>query len=59
MAKGKNVRDVKGEDKSPQKKNEPTQINPGNISVLTVQLLDAINKNLVGLRKELKEYAGG
>ena len=45
----KQVRDVKA---AP----EPTQltIDPGNVSVLTVKLLDEINKNLVALREEIR-----
>ena len=48
--KGKAVRDVKGEDKP---KTEPTKIDPGNIPILTVQLLNSINQNIIELRKEI------
>ena len=44
MGEGKNVRDVKGTPEAPAP--GKTTIEPGNIPVLTVQLLDAMNKNL-------------
>ncbi len=45
----KQVREIK---KAP----EPTTltIEPGNVSVLTVKLLDQINQNLVALREEIR-----
>lgn len=46
MAKGKTVRDVKGEDPKPP---TLTEINPGNIPILTIKLLDQINQNLIKL----------
>lgn len=50
MAKEKQVRDVKGEEKP---KDERIQVNPGNTHILTVQLLNSINQNLIELRKEI------
>ena len=40
---GKSVNSIKGE--AP--KNPSITVNPGNIPVLTVQILDAINRNLI------------
>ena len=62
-----NVSDVKGEDpKVPQPKNEPTPIVQGNIPLLTVQILEAINNNTIvtikqnaELIKLLKDIADG
>ena len=61
------VRDIKGGADAPQE--QAAQIVPGNIPILQVQLLDAINKNLVVLvqqnaevikmLKEAKEEADG
>ena len=48
MSKGKAVNEIKGEVKK-DKPNNQIQINPGNIPILTVQLLDAINRNLIVL----------
>ena len=45
----KNVRDVKA---TPDPKT--LMIEPGNVSVLTVKLLDSINQNLVALREEIR-----
>lgn len=45
----KNVRDVKA---MPDPRT--LTIEPGNVSVLTVKLLDSINQNLVALREEIK-----
>jgi len=42
----KGVRDIKAEEKVAP---EATQINLGNIPILTVRLLEAINKNLIVL----------
>jgi len=51
MAKGKNIRSIKG----PPEKDEAPVINPGNIPILTVKLLDQINKNILELIKVIKD----
>ena len=50
----KNIMDIKGEDEPQKPKPTATQmqIDPGNVSVLTVRLLDAINQNLVTIVKQ-------
>ena len=66
-ASAKNVRDIKGGEEKPKEVASPIVL--GNIPILQVQLLDAINKNLVVLvqqnaniikmLKEAKEDADG
>lgn len=50
MAKKKQVRDVKGPEPKP-----TVEINPGNVSILTVKLLDQIVQEIKGLRQDLKD----
>lgn len=54
MAEGKAVRDIKGEDKK-DKKDDKIQVVPGNIDVLSVQLLNSINQNLILILNELRK----
>lgn len=51
MAKVKQVRDVKGEEPKP----PTTMIDLGNVSILTVKLLDQLVQEVKGLREDLKK----
>lgn len=53
MPKKKNVRETKAENVPPAKRE--IQINPGNTATLTIQLLNAINENLIAIREGLKD----
>ena len=58
---GKAVRDVKAEDKATEKDpalNQGTQIHAGNIPVVTVKLLDEINKSLTRIAIALEKANG-
>lgn len=48
---GKQVRDIK----SPEPKKPTVEINPGNVPILTVKLLDQIVQEIKGLRADIKE----
>ena len=48
-AKTKKVMDVKG---SPKKEDPGIQIHTGNISILTIKMLEAINKNLITITQQ-------
>jgi hypothetical protein len=50
----KQVRDIKGQD-APKK----IEINPGNVSILTVRLLDQLVTEMQGLRQDIKELKDG
>lgn len=55
------VRDIKsgklpGKDKAAPGK---TEVNFGNVNALKLNLLNAINQNLIALRAEMKGYFGG
>ena len=52
-ASAKDIRDVKGSEEKPKEK--AASIVLGNIPILTVQLLDAINKNLVNIAQQNAE----
>jgi hypothetical protein len=51
----KQVRDIKGED-APKK---TIEINPGNVSILTVRLLDQLVTEMQGLRQDIRELKDG
>ena len=58
MAKeGKQVIDVKGGEKQPEKKDNRVEVVRGNIDVLNVQMLNSINQNLVSILGVLKVIA--
>ena len=53
--KGKEIRDVKGEEP---KKDDKIQVIAGNIPILTVQMLNSINVSLLAIRRILEEDNG-
>ena len=54
-SKGKQVGSIKGNSPPP----TTIEINPGNVSILTVKLLDTLVREVQGLRQDLKESRNG